>query len=585
MDLQQLFADVWPLVPTYAHLLVSAIFPIYVGAHASLSRPASAGKPTKKSGADKSLDEDEDEDQIQRMEGLSPSDAILFPIMAGCTLAGLYFLIKWLQDPAMLNKILNAYFGVSGALSVAQLLADAMGLLENFVFPNVWVRHGVVWRVNSTQRTVKAVQTDAAKRDHVKTSPLPGIFSDLTLPKYAERALWRVRELPYHKWTIQLYIQHIAAGKTHVGINGGLAIVLSLLVTMYYNLVGKPWFLTNLLGISFSYSALQLLSPTTFTTGTLILSALFFYDIYFVFYTPMMVTVAKSLDVPIKLLFPRPAAPGESPETAARSHAMLGLGDVVLPGIMIGLALRYDLYMHYVRKQKTSRTMSGDTSAAAKLNETDSKQPGGTEIEKAPYVTVSGRYGDVFWTHGWFGQSLLPKSSLNANSEAGSKSPGHADTSFPKPFFYASVAGYLLGLVVTLSVMHIWSHAQPALLYLVPGVLLSLLATGAVRGELMSMWNYTEEEVEESPVPTDEAAKKPEHSDDGADKSGATAGPASKGDRKDKQETRGETVKVGHYEEEAVFKLSVSKKPFGPRMESKITSSGNKTDEKGQKLD
>ena len=71
--------------------------------------------------------------------------------------------------------------------------------------------------------------------------------------------------------------------------------------------------------------------------GALLLSGLFFYDIFWVFGTPVMVTVAKSLDAPIKLLFPRAgAAAGESP------FAMLGLGDIVIPGIFVALCLRYD---------------------------------------------------------------------------------------------------------------------------------------------------------------------------------------------------------------------------------------------------
>ncbi len=46
--------------------------------------------------------------------------------------------------------------------------------------------------------------------------------------------------------------------------------------------------------------------------GALLLTGLFFYDIFWVFGTPVMVSVAKSLDAPIKLLFPRPdAAAGE----------------------------------------------------------------------------------------------------------------------------------------------------------------------------------------------------------------------------------------------------------------------------------
>src|SRR6202035_2060452 len=90
-----------------------------------------------------------------------------------------------------------------------------------------------------------------------------------------------------------------------------------------YNMNGKPWYLTNLMSFGFCYGTLQLMSPTTFWTGSLVLAGLFIYDIVMVFYTPLMVTVATKLDVPIKLVFPGPKRGG-----------MLGLGDVVLPGIM-----------------------------------------------------------------------------------------------------------------------------------------------------------------------------------------------------------------------------------------------------------
>jgi minor histocompatibility antigen H13 len=48
--------------------------------------------------------------------------------------------------------------------------------------------------------------------------------------------------------------------------------------------------------------------------------------------------------------------------------------------------------------------------------------------------------------------------------------------------------------------MHYSDHAQPALLYLVPGVLISLLLTATFRGELKVMWLYTEEEDEDQDV-------------------------------------------------------------------------------------
>lgn len=50
-----------------------------------------------------------------------------------------------------------------------------------------------------------------------------------------------------------------------------------------------------------------------------------------------MLTVAKSVDAPIKLLFPKnwTATPPE--------FSLLGLGDIVLPGVFIALCLRYDV--------------------------------------------------------------------------------------------------------------------------------------------------------------------------------------------------------------------------------------------------
>jgi minor histocompatibility antigen H13 len=64
---------------------------------------------------------------------------------------------------------------------------------------------------------------------------------------------------------------------------------------------------------------------------------LFFYDIFWVYGTDVMVTVAKNLDIPIKLLFPYLNDEGEE------KFSMLGLGDIVIPGIFIGLCLKFDI--------------------------------------------------------------------------------------------------------------------------------------------------------------------------------------------------------------------------------------------------
>ena len=74
-----------------------------------------------------------------------------------------------------------------------------------------------------------------------------------------------------------------------------------------------------------------------FTTGFILLSLLFFYDIFFVFGTDVMLTVAKNVDAPIKLQFPRDFS------TEPRQYSILGLGDIVIPGIFMSLCLRFDV--------------------------------------------------------------------------------------------------------------------------------------------------------------------------------------------------------------------------------------------------
>ncbi|KAG9454567.1 hypothetical protein H6P81_007471 [Aristolochia fimbriata] len=69
---------------------------------------------------------------------------------------------------------------------------------------------------------------------------------------------------------------------------------------------------------------IEMLSLGSFKTGAILLLGLFIYDIFCVFFTPVMVSVAKSFDAPIKLLFPT--------SDPLRPYSMLGLGDIVIPG-------------------------------------------------------------------------------------------------------------------------------------------------------------------------------------------------------------------------------------------------------------
>lgn len=106
----------------------------------------------------------------------------------------------------------------------------------------------------------------------------------------------------------------------------------------YYYFITKHFMMNNVLGISFCVQAIERISIGSYKIGAILLIGLFFYDIFWVFGTDVMVTVAKSFDGPIKLLFPRAFA---TLDTKAE-FSLLGLGDIVIPGLFVALLLRLD---------------------------------------------------------------------------------------------------------------------------------------------------------------------------------------------------------------------------------------------------
>jgi minor histocompatibility antigen H13 len=197
----------------------------------------------------------------------------------------------------------------------------------------------------------------------------------------------------------------------------------SLLLTAYY-VATKNWVASNIFGLAFAFNAIQMLSIDSFKTGMILLSGLFFYDIFWVFGTEVMVTVAKSFDAPIKVVWPKQWF-GLQPDDALQ-FTMLGLGDIVVPGIYVALCLRFDHNL-YLKKNPNAKKYS----------------------------------------------------------------------SFPTPYFNTCFTAYILGLITTIVIMHTFKAAQPALLYLSPACILSVLITGIVKNQLKEVFNYTAEDSDE----------------------------------------------------------------------------------------
>jgi minor histocompatibility antigen H13 len=253
-------------------------------------------------------------------------------------------------------------------------------------------------------------------------------------------------------------------------------------VSIVYVSTGS-WLASNLFGLAFSVQGIELLSLGSYLNGCILLCGLFVYDVFWVFGTDVMVTVAKSFDAPIKLLFPQ--ATWWNGEGSENRPSMLGLGDIVIPGIFIALLLRYDIWRH-IQSIRAKALKAG----------------------KSEFTKDEEHELDCLYCH--------------------VRSPAHG-SSFRATFFHANLVAYVLGLATTVLVMYAFQAAQPALLYLVPACLGASIALGALRrrGELKTLWSYTENEDDKASAleaeeklkmaPATAAAAEAKHNDEGAD--------------------------------------------------------------------
>lgn len=209
-------------------------------------------------------------------EVMKAEDAYMFPLLGSGVLFGLYILFK-VFDKDLVNLLLTSYFAAIGAYSLTEAFSPLVSRLLFKGSPKVY-KH------------------------------------NMKVPFYGAYLL----ELS-QAWMLTFVL--------------AAAFAAAWFQTKHY-------MLNNIFGISLSIKGIESLSLGSFKVGAILLCGLFFYDIFWVFGTDVMVTVATSFDAPIKLIFPREFAT----ETEKAKNSILGLGDIVIPGIFIALLLRYDAH-------------------------------------------------------------------------------------------------------------------------------------------------------------------------------------------------------------------------------------------------
>lgn len=329
------------LILAYSSLVIMALIPIIIGSFKSVKHQ----KNQQESG--------------EEIETMSTREALLFPVIASCTLFGIYIVFQ-LFHKDYINLLLAFYFFLLGIIALTRMTSSFMGkFLPSSLIPN------------------NQYEIDFS----LKSGKAPNIAEIIGLK---------------HVFDNELII----------------CFVFSLAIGVWY-FMKKHWIANNIFGLAFSVNGIEFLQLNKIVNGFILLGGLFFYDIFWVFGTNVMVTVAKSFDAPIKLIFPQDLI---EHGIYAEKYALLGLGDIVIPGIFIALLLRFDYSLN--RRRNT--------------------------------------------------------------------------------YFIASFIAYVLALLTTIFVMHVFKHAQPALLYIVPLCLIAPLIVAVIQGDLKRMFTYRDhEEVSE----------------------------------------------------------------------------------------
>ncbi|XP_030838960.1 minor histocompatibility antigen H13 [Strongylocentrotus purpuratus] len=222
-------------------------------------------------------------------EIMSDKDAAMFPIIASATLFGIYVVFQ-IFSKEYINLLLTVYFFFLGVLAIAHIISPV----------------------------VRKVVPDSMRND-----PYHLLFTRGKGDKQEEL-------MNYEFDNKDLICLGVGA-----------------IFGVWY-LLKKHWVANNIFGLAFALNGVEFLQLNTIVTGIILLGGLFIYDIFWVFATNVMVTVAKSFEAPIKLVFPQDIL---EKGLEANNFAMLGLGDIVIPGIFIALLLRFD-----VSRSKGSRT-------------------------------------------------------------------------------------------------------------------------------------------------------------------------------------------------------------------------------------
>lgn len=275
------------------------------------------------------------------VEHMSEKDAMWFPVIGSAVLLSLFFALKFLPKEIM-NIVLNLLFLMTGTAGVYSTIHRGFYLFSKAPKPDARKKDEEKEEKGKKAEKAAAGDKEAArgKRRSKEGSPSRsekkerGAKKDPEVPEKTEKALpaTSIRTtlimdtVNFVQKAIEQANATVVSFVSKIGPVEVVSLAIALAVNITYYFFKKNWVLSNIIAASFCITTLGEMKLDSTKTGLFLLTLLFFYDIFWVFYTPVMMSVAKGIDLPIKILYPsKPGTP-----------SLIGLGDIVVPGLYLG---------------------------------------------------------------------------------------------------------------------------------------------------------------------------------------------------------------------------------------------------------
>ena len=244
-------------------------------------------------------------------ETVSSKSAYLAPIGASVSIGVLYLLIKAGLDPTTLYAVGVTLFG---ALAISDV---SVPILRNLLPPAF------------AKGTIQVPKKIAQSLDG-------GLVTELPVDGIVTLALGLLCTVLY--WAPVAMEQKFLVSNCKFFLF--MVILLRHLLLCSF-LMDSPFSYSLVIAWSLAMTSLGAISLGSFQTAAVLLAGLFCYDIFWVFGTDVMMTVATKVEAPVKFLYTAPPVP-EGAEPRSYPFSVLGLGDIVIPGLFVRFMSKVD---------------------------------------------------------------------------------------------------------------------------------------------------------------------------------------------------------------------------------------------------